>query len=157
AECAALLATLLPLVPSADEQRFLGVLQALLQAVRRSVPDSDDGLAPLECAPEIVNLSSADEQRLLRLVRGLGGIETAYSPLRSLAGAHPHSPALQEAYLEAALAQARDLLDRYRWGEAERLLSQLARDKTALLAAARPTQAAFYNLLGCAACMNQDL
>src|SRR5262249_16163268 len=104
-----------------------------------------------------VNLSSADEQRLLRLVRSLGDIETAYSLLRSLAGAHPHSPALQEAYLEAALAQARDLLDRYRWGEAERLLSQLARDKTALLAAARPTQAAFYNLLGCDACMNQDL
>jgi Flp pilus assembly protein TadD len=156
AECDALLAALRPLVPSADEQRFLGVLQALLQSARRSIPDREDGLAPLECAPAIVNLSAEDEQRLLRLVRGLGDVETACNLLRSLAGAHPHSPSLQEAYLEAALVQARNLLDRCRWGEAERMLAQLARDKTALLAAARPTQAAFYNLLGCCACMNQD-
>jgi Flp pilus assembly protein TadD len=155
-DCAALIPELLPLVPSADEQRFLAVLQALLQSVRHTDRPGDDGLSPLDCAPELVNLSPADEERLLRLALSLGDAETAHGLLRVLAGVHPHSPALQEAYLEAALARAKDLFDRCRWGEAERLLAQLARDKTALMTAARPTQAAFYNLLGTAACLNQD-
>lgn len=156
-ECIALIPQLLALVPSPDEQRFLGVLKALLEGVNRaSKHGAEADLAPLEMSSDIVNLSPADEQRCLRLVRSLGDVETACNLLRSLASAHPGSAALQEAYLEAALARAKDLVDRSRWGEAERMLTFLMRDKTALHAAARPTQAAFFNLLGCCACLGQD-
>jgi Flp pilus assembly protein TadD len=156
-DCTSLIPRLEALAPSADERRFLGVLRALLQSVQRVRRQGSDGaFTPLEVAPEIINLSAADERRLLQLICGLGELETAYSLLRSLAGAHPANATLQEAYVEATLAKAKDLLDRCRWGEAEQLLDNLARERAALAAADRPTQAALYNLLGCCAVLNQD-
>src|SRR5262249_12339330 len=96
-ECINLIPLLLPLIPSPEERRFLVMLRALLQSVQQSGRQGEADLAPLERASEIVNLSPADEQRLLELVRSLGELETAYSLLRAVAGAHPHNPALQEA------------------------------------------------------------
>lgn len=153
-DCLQLLPELTPLAASADERRFLGILRALLEAVRRDRQGSPDG--PLEIAAELLDLAPSDEQRLLRLARGLGDRDMTYLLLRTLAAAHPRSPALQEAHLEAVLIKAKDLADRCRWGEAERLLSHMVRERTTLSAAARPTQAALFNLLGCCAILMQD-
>lgn len=155
----ALVPQALPLAPSAEERHFLSLLQGLLRTVPKKSPGtSDEELGPLVSASELDALSSADEQRLLALARGLGDVETSYRLLRSLASLPRQrgETVVQEAYLEAALARAKTLLDRSAWGEAERLLGRLARDKTALMTAARPVAAAFYNLVGCCACLNQD-
>jgi Flp pilus assembly protein TadD len=156
-ECTTLVPALLAQVADPEERRFLTALQALLQAVHRSQrSDADAPDTPLETAASLLDLTPDDEQRLLKLARGLGDLDTAHALLRSLASAHPRSPALQEAYLEVVLAKARDLLDRCRWSEAERLLGHLVRDRTALMVGSRATQAAAFNLLGCCALLNQD-
>jgi Flp pilus assembly protein TadD len=139
---------------SADEQRFLGLLQDLVRAC----------LPPPEPVPadeprfetSLMEMIPADEQRLLQLLRGLDHFETACTLVAALAAARPRSPAVQEANFEAALAQGKRLADRCEWGAVSRLLAPLARAVTESRQVARPTQTAFLNLLGCAAAMEQD-
>jgi tetratricopeptide (TPR) repeat protein len=153
--CAALLARVIELAPSADEQRFLRVLQELVASClpggRLPGPKADDPLIPV-----LLEMTPADEQRLLQLLRGMEQFEVAYPMLRTLAAVRPRSPAVLEANFEAALVQGRKLFDRCDWGAASRLLGPLARSISESRNIARPTQVAFFNLLGCCACMEQD-
>jgi tetratricopeptide (TPR) repeat protein len=133
------------LAPSPAERRFLGLLHALL-CRRRSV-EADPGVEM-----QLGEMTAEDETRLLDLIRSLGQMDTALAFLKALAQARPDSAAVQEAYTETALVQARLLFDRYAWAEAEQLLTPLARERRS----DRATQAALFNLLGCCVCMSQD-
>jgi tetratricopeptide (TPR) repeat protein len=143
--CTPLFPQALALAPTAGERRFLAVLRSLCNTSQSAV--IEPGIDPL-----LQDMTADDEQRLLRLARGLGELDTAIALLQTLAGARGHSQAVHEAHVEAVLAQARLLLDQAKWGEAARLLTPLSRDHRT----PRELQAALLNLLGCAACMNQD-
>jgi tetratricopeptide (TPR) repeat protein len=129
-----------------EERRSLLVLQALLQACRKS----NNGAPPF--VPLLTELTTADEQRLLKILRSLGQLDTVHTLLKALTEARPRSAAVREAYLEAVLVKAKELVDRCAWTEAELLLRPLAREKSG----SRATQLALLNLLGCCACMTQD-
>jgi tetratricopeptide (TPR) repeat protein len=137
------------LAPSVDEKRFLTLLNSVLQSCRgcNGEPCAESALS--ELTPE-------DEQRILNLVRSLGQLDIVLNLLKSLAVARPRSAPVQEAYLEAALGRGKELFDRCAWGEAERLLEPLVRERPPVSATAKPTVAVLFNLLGCCACMNQD-
>ncbi len=128
-----------------DEARFLQILQALLRCCQK---DNDN--IPYE--PLLDNLTAADEQRLLQVVRSLGQLDTMHRLLRTLSEARPHSPAVREAYMEAVLVKGKDLIDRCHWTEAELLLRPLVRER----GISRVQQTALFNLLGCCACLTQD-
>ncbi|HTU22727.1 MAG TPA: tetratricopeptide repeat protein [Gemmataceae bacterium] len=129
-----------------DERRFLLVLQALLQACRKS----EGGVSP--SVPLLNELTTADEQRLLKVLRSLGQLDTVHTLLKALTEARPRSAAVREAYLEAVLVKAKELIDRCAWTEAELLLRPLARERSG----SRATQVALLTLFGCCACMTQD-
>jgi Flp pilus assembly protein TadD len=129
----------------ADEARFLRILEALLRCCKKG---NDD--IPYE--PLLDNLTAADEQRLLQVVRSLGQLDTIHSLLRTLSEARPQSAAVRDAYIEAVLVKAKDLIDRCHWTEAELLLRPLARER----GIGRLQQTALFNLLGCCACLTQD-
>jgi tetratricopeptide (TPR) repeat protein len=125
---------------SADEKRFLLILQALLRCCLKG------GGAAM---PEI---NANDEQRLLKVVLSLGQLDTVHTLLKALSDARPSSPAIREAYFEAVLVKGKDLIDRCAWTEAELLLRPLIKDA----GASRGARFALFNLLGCCACMTQD-
>jgi tetratricopeptide (TPR) repeat protein len=125
-----------------DERRFLLVLQALLQTCCKGTNG----------APSLAELTAADEQRLLQLLRHLGQLDTVHMLLKALARARPRSTAIREAYLEVVLVKAKELIDRCAWTDAELLLRPLEREKSNN----RATQLVLLNLLGCCACMTQD-
>ncbi|HEY7312017.1 MAG TPA: tetratricopeptide repeat protein [Gemmataceae bacterium] len=129
-----------------DERRFLLVLQALLQACRKG-----DNNAP-QYVPLLAELTAADEQRLLKVIRSLGQLDTVHTLLKTLTDARPRSTEVREAYLEAVLVKAKELIDRCAWTDAELLLRPMAREKSG----SRATQVGLLNLLGCCACMTQD-
>jgi tetratricopeptide (TPR) repeat protein len=145
-DCLALLPNVLELVTREEERRFLLVLQALLQACGKG-----EGDAP-RYTPLLAELTSADEQRLLKVIRSLGQLDTAHALLNALMEARPRSATVREAYLEAVLVKAKELIDRCAWTEADLLLRPLAREKSG----SRTTQVGLLNLLGCCACMTQD-
>jgi tetratricopeptide (TPR) repeat protein len=139
--------------PSAAERRFLGLLQALLTcgvAAARTGQRSSGLDIPADAT--LLDMSAAEEQRLLQLLRSLGQLDTAHNLLKVLATTRPNSAPLQEVYIEVVMVKARALLDRGQWGEAERLLTPLANQR----GVSRSTQAALLNLLGCCACLNQE-
>jgi tetratricopeptide (TPR) repeat protein len=142
--CAPLFEEALELAPSRDEARFLRVLRSVCATSRSAV---EVGIDPL-----LQDMTDADEQRLLQLARSLGQLDTVLALLKPLVVARAHSAAVYEAYVEAVLVRARGLLDQGQWGEAQRLLDPLARERRA----ARPTQVALLNMLGCCACLNQE-
>ena len=150
-DCLALVPTALELIgrrpaeKQGEERRFLLVLQALLQACQK-----DNGSPAY--VPLLAELSEADEQRLLQVIRSLGQLDTAHTLLKTLTDARPRSTPVREAYLEAVLVKAKELIDRCAWTEAEMLLRPLAREKSG----SRAIQVALLNLLGCCACMTQD-
>jgi Flp pilus assembly protein TadD len=128
---------------AADEARFLQVLQGLLLACQKG---------PGGRAPGLTDLNPADEQRLLKVIRSLGQLDTVLALLRALTEARPRSGPIREAYIEAVLVKGKDLIDRCHWAEAEALLRPLAGDRSC----GRPQQVAALNLLGCCACLTQD-
>ncbi len=127
-----------------DEVRFLTMLQALLEVCARN---QQAGFNPV-----LSDLTPGDEQRLLKIVRGLGQLDTVFTLLKTLSDARPRSAPLREAFLEAALVKGKDLIDRCAWGEAEALLRPLTRDR----AANRNAQVALLNMVGLCAAMTQD-
>jgi tetratricopeptide (TPR) repeat protein len=151
-DCLALIPTALELVArrppdsQEDERRFLMVLQALLQACLKGDNDSP------QFVPLLADLTANDEQRLLKVLRSLGQLDTVHTLMKALADARPRSATVREAYLEAVLVKAKELIDRCAWTEAELLLRPLAREKSG----SRAAQLALLNLLGCCACMTQD-
>jgi Flp pilus assembly protein TadD len=159
----ALIGQTIQLAPGADERSFLGLLQTLL----RFQGGQDEGRGgngqllpvPSEPDPALISMSAADEQRLLQLLRGIGQFDATYPLLTALARARPRSLPVQEAHLEAVLVQCKKLAERCQWNAAEKLLMPLARlaqESSSSRPAARGTQIAFLNLLGCCATMNQD-
>jgi len=129
-----------------DERRFLRLLQALVQACCKG---NNGALVSASLWRE---LTPADEQRLLQLLRSLGQLDIVHSLLKALIEVRPRSAAAREAYLEATLVKAKELMDRCAWAEAEQLLQPLTREKNGN----RTTQLLLLNLLGCCACMTQD-
>jgi tetratricopeptide (TPR) repeat protein len=125
--------------------RFLQVLQALLQASRKNDGDS-------RFHPVLAELTPADEQRLLQVVPSLGPLDISHSLLKTLSEARPRSGPVREAYVEAVLVKAKELVDRCSWTEAELLLRPLARERNC----SRNAQVTLLNLLGCCACLTQD-
>jgi Flp pilus assembly protein TadD len=129
-----------------EDRRFLQVLAVLLKACQGG--ECGQGRA----AALLAELQPADEQRLLRVVRSLGQLDTVHTLLRVLAEARPRSMPVREAYVEAVLVKGKELIDRCLWTEAELLLRPVARER----GFSRTSQVALYNLLGCCSCMTQD-
>ncbi len=127
-----------------EERRFLTVLQSLLRVCRK-----DGGQHPDLILSE---LSPADEQRLLKVIRSLGQLDTVHALLKTLYDARPRSPAVRDAFVESVVVKAKTQMDRCHWTEAELLLRPMA----AVSGASRNTQVALYNLLGVCACLTQD-
>jgi len=130
---------------AAAEVRFLKILQGLLKSCLRK----NTNLLP---DPVLAEISPEDEQRLLRVVRSLGQLDTVHTLLRVLTDVRQRSGPVREAYIEAVLIKAKELMDRCNWTEAELLLRPLARDR----GAGRTNQVALLNLLGCCSCLTQD-
>jgi Flp pilus assembly protein TadD len=128
-----------------EEKRFLQLLYVLLQA---ALPEGNSAKAKAQLA----ELGQSDEQRLLKVVRSLGRLDVVHQLLSVLTSARPKSLPLREAYVEAALVKAKELMDRCNWTEAELLLRPLAQDR----GVSRANQVALLNLLGCCACLTQD-
>jgi Flp pilus assembly protein TadD len=133
-------------VQNAAERRFLVTLQALLrQSLRGQDVLCTDNLL-LEMAEDV-------EVRLVKVIQTLGNIDVVHRLLRALSDARMSSTSVREAYYEAALVKAKDLMDHCAFTEAILLLRPLAGEKRTN----RKNQAALLNLLGCCACLTQDM
>ena len=131
---------------AADERRYLHLLQSLLQLCDESL------LRDPRFDPVLSEMTPNDEQRLLKVIRSLGQLDVVHTLLKALTAARPRSAAVREAYIEAVLVKAKDVMDRCNWTEAELLLRPLAGDRSS----SRANQVALLNLLGCCACLTQD-
>jgi Flp pilus assembly protein TadD len=131
---------------NAAERRFLVTLQSLL---RHSLKGDDvltgDNL--------LLDMAEDVEARLVEVIKTLGNIDVVHRLLRSLFNTRPNSATVREAYYEAALVKAKELIDRCAWTEAILMLRPLAQEKRTN----RKNQAALLNLLGCCACLTQDM
>jgi tetratricopeptide (TPR) repeat protein len=133
-------------VQNAAERRFLVTLQSLLrQAIRGEDVICTENLL-LEMAPDV-------EERIVKVVKTLGNIDVVHKLLRALSNARMTSVPVREAYYESALVKAKDLMDHCAFTEAILLLRPLASEKRTN----RQNQAALLNLLGCCACLTQDM
>jgi tetratricopeptide (TPR) repeat protein len=155
----AVITTLLPLAPSAEEHRFLTLLQALLRSALlppRSGPPPLPGSAPVNGVGHpgavLASITTAEAERLLRMLGGLGRFDALYPLMRVLAASIPTNQAVHEAHLEVVLVHAKELADRCDWAQAEQLLLPLLTSTPA----GSPHHHALLNLLGCCACMLQD-
>jgi tetratricopeptide (TPR) repeat protein len=128
-----------------EEKRFLQVLQALLRACQEDNGDRDFD-------PVLAELTPNEEKRLLEVVRSLGALDTVMHLLKTLTEARPRSVLVREAYVEAVLVKAKELMDRCSWTEADLLLRPLARDR----GTSRANQIALLNLMGVCSCLTQD-
>jgi Flp pilus assembly protein TadD len=138
-----LLPRAIELASSADDCRFLTLLQALLKAAQ-----ADDNGFVLALA----EMSPADEERLLGLLSSLGQLDVSHALLKVLAEARAQSPAVQEAFAELVLARAKALMDKGDWLQAERQLGPLVRARSL----PRNHQTVLFNLLGVCCCLTQD-
>jgi Flp pilus assembly protein TadD len=152
ADASALLPAVMALAADPREERFLLIFRDLLADCLRK----DERSRAPELGPVLLEMTAAEEQRLVALLRGIDQFEVVYPLLQALAAARPNSPPIQEAVFEAALVQGKRLCDRCEWTQASQLLAGLARSAGENRAIARPVLAACYNLLGCCACMEQD-
>jgi tetratricopeptide (TPR) repeat protein len=144
-----MLERLLPLAPSSGENRFLSLLRGLL------------GRSGAEATAEQVYylgaISVEEEQRLLDMIVGLNQFEVVYRLLAKLVSSRPNSESAFRAYVGAALVQAKNLIDRCQWQDAELLLSPLKRRLEASQIKLDPFYLiAILNMLGVAAAMAQD-
>ncbi len=129
-----------------EERRFLLLLRALL--VARQQPEITD----YRFDPLLSELTLAEEQRLLKVIRGLGQLDIVHTLLQMLAQARPRSVPVREAYVESVLVKAKDAMDRCNWTEADFLLRPLAGER----GVSRANLTTLFNLLGCCACLTQD-
>jgi Flp pilus assembly protein TadD len=144
-DCYTLLPRAIELSHSAEERRFLTLVQALV----RTGPVRNNGDI---VDPALADLTPEDEQRLLQLLRSLGQLDVTLGLLKTLAAARSQSPAVQEAYAEVVLVKAKALVDRGEWLQAERELFPLTRFR----GLTKAHQTVLYNLLGCICLLNQD-
>lgn len=140
---------LILLAPSQPEQRFLSTLRGLLGR-----PGAE---ATAEQVHSLAEISKDDEQRLLDMIVGLSQFDVVYRLLAKLVSARPGSEAAFRAYIGAALVQAKNLVDRCQWSDAELLLSPLRRRLESSQIRLDPFYLiALLNMLGVAASMSQD-
>jgi tetratricopeptide (TPR) repeat protein len=99
---------------------------------------------------QLPQMTSVDETQVLRLLRGLGHLDSMETLLGRLLVARPESGAVAEALVEVRLLRAWKLLGRADWAAAEGVLLPYTRSK---VAASQSTIVAMYNLLGCCACL----
>ncbi len=159
-EAIALVRQLEPLVPAAEEGRFLFWLRWLLaEAVGEG---SAPAIAQQEGDGQDTNLAEAksmtpeEEERLLSLLANLGPLEVAFPLLRQLVSLCPGSHRAQEVYLELLLMQGIRLMDQGKWQEAFDLLQPIGRMVAAAGKATLPVHVALLNVLGCCACLLQE-
>jgi tetratricopeptide (TPR) repeat protein len=138
---------LLALAPTPQENRFLSLLRGLLGR-------SEGGA---EQASSLAAITPHEEQRLLDMIVGLNQFEVVYRLLAKLVAARPASELAFRAYIGAALVQAKILVDRCQWSDAELLLSPLKRRLESSQVKVDPFfRIAILNMLGVAAAMTQD-
>jgi Flp pilus assembly protein TadD len=128
-----------------DDRRFLTTLQALLRA-------SQSNEVTFGVESTLSQLSAGEENRLLRVIRSLGHLDTVHKLLKAFSEARPRSTQIRDAYIEAVLVKGKELLDRCAWTEAELLLRPLTRERSVN----RQAQVGLWVLLGCCGCMTQD-
>jgi len=144
-----MLEKLLPLAPSSSEQRFLSLLRSLL--------GKSAGEASAEQASSLAAITREEEQRLLDMIVGLNQFDVVYRLLAKLVSARPNSESAFRSYIGAALVQAKMLIDRCQWSDAELLLSPLKRRLESSQVKLDPFYLiAILNMLGVAAMMSQD-
>lgn len=160
--CLQCLPQVLALAGSAEERRFIELLQMLFrrwQQTEVAVPPGSNGAAHADQS-NLAAMSAAEENRLLDMLRGVSRFEAVYPLLQTLAAARPDSSRVQQTHLEMVLVQARQQADRCQWSEAEQLLLPLAHSVELGALAGKsldPAQRlAFLNLQGVCACMLQD-
>ena len=91
------------------------------------------------------------------MIVGLNQFDVVYRLLAKLVSARPHSEASFKSYIGAAMVQAKNLLDRCQWSDAEILLSPLKRRLENAQVKLDPFyQIVILNMLGVAAMMTQD-
>ena len=91
------------------------------------------------------------------MIVGLSQFEVVYRLLAKLVSARPASEAAFRVYIGAALVQAKMLMDRCQWGDAEILLAPLKRRLEASQVKVDPFYlVAILNMLGVCATMSQD-
>jgi tetratricopeptide (TPR) repeat protein len=132
-----------------DERRTLALLHATIEGM----------LAKSEAGPQLLELSvmpDAEEESLLRLVRGLGHIETSAGLLQTLHAARPRSETISDAGSQAQMLRAKQCLDRGDASAAERILAPLVYERARRPRLADGSHPALVNLLGCAECLLQD-
>src|SRR5687768_15414365 len=108
---------LLELAPSPAESRFLSIFRSLVGR----------GDAGADQTYQLGTISADEERRLLDMIVGLSQFDVVYRLLAKLVTARPSSEAAFRAYIGAALVQAKMLVDRCQWSDAELLLSPLRR------------------------------
>lgn len=139
---------LVPLVPAPAEKRFLTLLRGLLGGASES---------SAEQAAQLSSIAREDEQRLLDMIVGLSPFEVVYRLLAKLVSARPASEGAFRVYIGAALVQAKILMDRSQWGDAELLLAPLKRRLEASQVKLDPFYlVAILNMLGVCATLSQD-
>jgi tetratricopeptide (TPR) repeat protein len=162
-DCLAMIPELLPLRPEGEERQLLVLLGLLLERGVAAGDGAAVGPRPVVSTngegetPKLEEMSAAQEQCQLQMVRDLGQLEAVAPLLEVLARARPHSPPIQAAFVEVALLQAKRLADRCQWASVGKLLQPLVRWVEASAAPLpRANQLALFNLLGCCASMAQD-
>ena len=81
---------------------------------------------------------------MLKIIRGLGQLETVFTLSKTLSEARPREPGASRPSSRRLLVKGKDLIDRCAWGEAEFLLRPLTRDR----AGNRNAQVALLNMVG---------
>jgi len=136
-----------------DQQRFIRLLQALLDTMPKGQRTTNPrDLPPLPVDSPLHEINADEEKKLLRIIRSLGQIDTIFALLQTLAMARNGSRAVQDAYYDCALVRARELMARARWSEAESLLEWIVRERNV----SRSQQLAAFNLLGAVCYLTQD-
>lgn len=169
-ECVDVMPKLIGLARSAEEKRFLALLHALICTT--ASPDKPLPVVEWEenGSPAIAGTASLEqllasatpkeEMALVHLLQGFPRPETALPLFQQLVQSRPNSPHIQRAYLERALVQARQFAQRCAWYEVDQLLSPLSRmiEASPYISSSVPVHVivAFWDLLGCCACMLQD-
>jgi len=123
-----------------EDKRQLQVLGAVLRAVSKGGADGS-----------LNGMNAQDEANILKLFRSLGQLDTTLKLLQTLSEARPNAGPIREAYVEAVLVKARDLIDHCAWTEAEMLLRPLAKERNV----SRAHQVALMNTLGVCCTLTQ--
>src|SRR5262245_54510612 len=116
-DCRPRIATARKLAPSPEQERLLALLEELVSNYRPETPGEPMPVIMLALESPLESVTPQEEQQLIKLIRSLGQVDACYHLMRTLAAAHPRSPAVIEAHIDCVLAKAFDLLTRCRWAE----------------------------------------